>query len=82
MALISVNLGLINLLPVPVLDGGHLAFFLIEALRRRPISRRTREVASLLGMSVLFVLMMIAFKNDVERHWSVLVGQWRDLFSS
>lgn len=81
MAIISVNLGLINLLPVPVLDGGHLAFFLVEAARRKPVSRRTREIASLLGMSVLFLLMLVAFKNDVERHWSVLVAQYRELFS-
>jgi regulator of sigma E protease len=82
MALISVNLGLINLLPVPVLDGGHLAFFLAEAVRRKPASRRAREIASLLGMSVLVALMLVAFKNDVERHWGVIVGQWRELFRS
>jgi regulator of sigma E protease len=75
MALISVNLGLINLLPIPVLDGGHLFFFLIEAIRRRPISLRVREVASLVGVSVLVVLMLIAFKNDVERRWDVIRGQ-------
>ena len=49
MALISVNLGLINLLPIPVLDGGHLLFFLFEAARRRPLPLRVREVASLVG---------------------------------
>jgi regulator of sigma E protease len=81
MALISVNLGLINLLPIPVLDGGHLFFFLIEWVRRRPISLRAREVASLVGMSVLFVLMLIAFKNDVERRWDVIIGQLREIFS-
>ena len=81
MALISVNLGLINLLPIPVLDGGHLLFFLLEAIRRRPISLRAREVASLVGVSVLVVLMLIAFKNDVERRWDVIVGQLREIFS-
>jgi len=45
MALLSVNLGLINLLPLPVLDGGHLLFFLIEAARGKPIARRTREIS-------------------------------------
>jgi regulator of sigma E protease len=80
MALISVNLGLVNLLPIPVLDGGHLFFMLTEAVRRRPLTRRTREIASLVGMTVLFALMLLAFKNDVERHWDVIVTQVRDLF--
>ena len=81
MALISVNLGLINLLPIPVLDGGHLAFFLVEWVRRKPLPLRVREVASLVGMSVLFALMLLAFKNDVERRWDVIVGELREIFS-
>jgi len=81
MALISVNLGLINLLPIPVLDGGHLAFFLVEWVRRRPLSLRVREVASLVGMSVLVALMLIAFKNDVERRWDVIIGEFKEIFS-
>jgi len=80
MALISINLGLLNLLPIPVLDGGHLMFFAIEGVLRRPLPLRVREVASLVGMSVLFVLMGIAFKNDVDRKWDVIVGQFRELF--
>ena len=74
MALISVNLGLINLLPIPVLDGGHLFFFLVEWIRRRPLSLRVREVASLVGMTMLVLLMLIAFKNDIERY------QLKDIF--
>ncbi len=70
MALVSINLGLINLLPIPVLDGGHLAFFLIEAVRRKSLARRTREIASLIGVTMLVVLMAIAFKNDLQHHWS------------
>ncbi len=80
MALISVNLGLLNLLPIPVLDGGHLAFFLIEWVRRRPLSLRVREVASLVGMSMLFALMLLAFKNDVERRWDVIVGELKEIW--
>jgi len=80
MALISINLGLLNLLPIPVLDGGHLMFFAIEGVLRRPLPLRVREVASLVGMSVLFLLMGIAFKNDVDRKWDVIVGQFRELF--
>jgi regulator of sigma E protease len=70
MAVVSINLGLINLLPIPVLDGGHLAFFFVEAVRRRAVARRTREIASLIGVTMLVLLMAIAFKNDVQRRWS------------
>jgi regulator of sigma E protease len=80
MALISINLGLLNLLPIPVLDGGHLLFFAIEGILRRPLPLRVREVASLVGMSFLFLLMGIAFKNDVDRKWDVIVGQFSELF--
>jgi len=81
MAVISINLGLINLLPIPVLDGGHLAFFLIEAIRRRALARRTREIASLIGVTMLVVLMAIAFKNDVQRRWGDIVSQAHELWS-
>jgi regulator of sigma E protease len=70
MAVTSVNLGLINLLPIPVLDGGHLLLFFIEWVRRRPVSVRARALSSLFGISVLAVLMLVAFKNDVSRKWS------------
>jgi regulator of sigma E protease len=81
MAVISVNLGLLNLLPIPVLDGGHLLFFLAEAASRRPLPLRLREVASLVGMVILVLLILVAFKNDVERRWDVIVGQVRELWS-
>jgi regulator of sigma E protease len=81
MALISVNLGMLNLLPIPVLDGGHLLFFLFEAARRRPLPLRIREVASLIGMVMLVVIMLFAFKNDVERRWDVILTQVRELWS-
>lgn len=80
MAVISINLGLVNLLPIPVLDGGHLVFLALEAIKKRPVSLRAREIASLVGMSMLMVLMLVAFKNDVERRWEVIVGQIRELF--
>jgi regulator of sigma E protease len=81
MALLSVNLGMINLLPIPVLDGGHLLFFVFEAARRRPLPLRAREVASLAGMIVLTFFILVAFKNDVERKWDVIVTQVRELLS-
>lgn len=79
MALLSINLGLINLMPVPVLDGGHLVFLGIEATMRRPLPLRVREIAHLLGMLLLFLLMVLAFKNDVERRWDVIVDQLAEL---
>jgi len=69
MGFISVNLGLINLMPIPLLDGGHLLFFIIELVTRRPLSGRLREYASIAGLTVLILLMVFAFKNDVERQW-------------
>jgi len=79
MAVISINLGLVNLLPIPVLDGGHLLFFLFEAVLRRPLPLRVREIASLAGLVALFALMGVAFKNDVERRWDVIQGQLKEL---
>jgi regulator of sigma E protease len=80
MAFISINIGLVNLLPIPVLDGGHMFFLAAEAIKKQPLPLRVREVASLIGMTVLFALMLVAFKNDVERRWDVIVGQLREIF--
>jgi regulator of sigma E protease len=67
MALISVNLGLMNLLPIPVLDGGNIAQALLEAVTRRPLSARTRLVAQGVGLALLVTLMLFVFKNDIAR---------------
>lgn len=75
MALISINLGIINLLPIPVLDGGHLMFYAIEAVRRRPLSFRTRQIATYIGFAIIVLLMLLAFKNDIERNWQDFV-EW------
>jgi regulator of sigma E protease len=80
MALLSINLGLLNLLPIPVLDGGHVVFFIAEAVLRRPLPLRFREVAHIIGMGVVILLMGLAFKNDVEKRWDVIAGQVRELF--
>jgi len=66
-ALISVNLGILNLLPVPVLDGGHILFFSIEAIIRRPVSIKTREIAQQVGIFLLMMLMVFVFYNDIMR---------------
>jgi regulator of sigma E protease len=67
MALISVNLGLMNLLPIPVLDGGHIAQAAMEGVMRRPLSIRAREIANIVGIILLFTLMLFVFKNDIVR---------------
>ncbi len=67
MAFISINLGVINLFPIPVLDGGHIVFLMIEALNRGPLSRRKLEFAQRIGVSFLFLLIFIALFNDITR---------------
>ena len=69
MAAISVVLGIMNLLPVPVLDGFHVLSAIIEAIRRRPLSLRFREVANVVGIALLLTLMLYAFRNDAMRKW-------------
>jgi regulator of sigma E protease len=68
MALISVNLALLNFLPVPILDGGLLMFFTLELLKRRPPSLRAREIASYVGLVIVATLMLFALRNDVVRY--------------
>jgi regulator of sigma E protease len=69
MSMISVALGFMNLLPVPVLDGFHVLSAFIEGIRRRPLSVRFREVANVVGLALLFTLMLYAFRNDAMRKW-------------
>lgn len=72
MGAISVNLFILNLLPIPVLDGGHLLFYTIEALRGAPMSMRKMEIAQQIGLYVLMSLMVFALFNDVSR----IFGFW------
>lgn len=69
MALISINLGILNLLPIPVLDGGSLMLFTIEGIQRRPITLRTRQAANYIGLAFILMLLVLVFKNDIERYW-------------
>ncbi len=69
MALLSINLGVLNLLPVPVLDGGHLLFYFIELIFRRPVPQKVREYAQQIGMVLLLGLMLLAFYNDIIRYF-------------
>ena len=74
LAVLSINLGVLNLLPVPVLDGGHLLFFLVEAVIRKPVSVRYREMAQQVGICLLALLMVYAFYNDIVRFFEKQVG--------
>ncbi len=64
---ISINLAIINLLPIPVLDGGHLLFFLIEAIMGKPVSGRVREVSVQVGLLFIMFLVVLVFYNDISR---------------
>jgi regulator of sigma E protease len=66
-ALISISLGVLNLLPVPLLDGGHLMYYFVEIIKGRPVSERALEIGQRIGMVVLFTLMAFAIYNDIHR---------------
>jgi regulator of sigma E protease len=67
LALISISLGIINLLPIPLLDGGHLMYYAVEIVKGSPVSEKTMEVGQQLGMVLLFGLMAFALYNDIHR---------------
>ncbi|HDP25807.1 MAG TPA: RIP metalloprotease RseP [Deltaproteobacteria bacterium] len=66
-AFISINLAIINLLPIPILDGGHLVLFMIEGITGRPVEGKPREIAQQIGLFLLILLMLFAFYNDILR---------------
>jgi regulator of sigma E protease len=72
MAIISINLGIANLLPIPILDGGHVLFLGIEVIRRKPLSDRAIMVAQRIGLAIIVTLMVFAFYNDITR---LIVGK-------
>ena len=67
LALISVSLGVLNLLPVPVLDGGHLVYYGLEAIKGRPLSERFMQVSQRAGLVAIMGLMAVALFNDLSR---------------
>ena len=73
-AILSINLGVLNLLPIPILDGGHLLFFLVEMVIGRPVALRHREMAQQVGLFLLMLLMIYAFYNDIARIFEKQVG--------
>ena len=67
LAIVSISLGVLNLMPIPVLDGGHLMFYVVESITGRTVSERTEAVATKIGLAVIFALMSIALYNDMGR---------------
>ncbi|MBS1199286.1 MAG: Peptidase putative rane-associated zinc metallopeptidase, partial [Proteobacteria bacterium] len=70
LALVSISLGVLNLLPIPILDGGHLLYHVAEVIKRSPLSERVMELGQQIGMAILLVLMAFAFFNDINRLFS------------
>lgn len=63
----SISLGALNLLPIPMLDGGHLLYYLVEAIKRKPLSNGLKSAGAYFGLVLLVVLMFIAITNDLSR---------------
>lgn len=79
MAIVSVNLAILNLLPVPILDGGQIVFALAEGIKGEPLSLKVREIAAQVGVSLLVLLMAFAFWNDLSRYGSSIVDYLQGL---
>ena len=71
LSLISISLGVLNLLPIPMLDGGHLMYYCLEILKGSPVSERTMELGQRVGLTLLLVMMAFAFYNDLTRLFSI-----------
>ena len=67
MALVSISLAVLNLLPIPILDGGHLLYYLVEIVMRRPLTERNMEIGQQIGLALMLTLMAFAFYNDINR---------------
>ena len=67
LALVSISLGTLNILPIPMLDGGHLLYYVLEIIRRKPVSDNLRSVGAYVGLLLLVALMFIALTNDISR---------------
>ena len=79
MAMISVNLAILNLLPIPILDGGQIVLAAAEGIKGSPLPLRAREIAQGVGLSLILLLMGFAFWNDISRNWAGIVGFFKGL---
>ena len=73
---LSVSVGLINLFPIPLFDGGHLMFYGIESLRGAPLSQRAQEIGLRIGLAFVLMLMVFATYNDIQRVFALLHRIW------
>ena len=80
MVFLSVNLGILNLLPIPLVDGGRLLFLAIEGIKRSPVTLRTQQVAAYLGVAMLGLLLVVVMKNDLQRALPDIVDWAHGLF--
>ena len=69
LALVSISLGILNLLPIPILDGGHLMYYVYEFVRGKPVSERVEIIGQRIGIALLMMLMSLAFYNDIMRYF-------------
>ncbi|MDR3375647.1 MAG: RIP metalloprotease RseP [Ancalomicrobiaceae bacterium] len=76
LAFLSVSIGLLNLFPIPVLDGGHLVFYFFEAIRGRPLSERVQDVGLRIGLTFVLALMLVANGNDLIHYGGRLLSNW------
>ena len=67
LALVSISLAVLNLLPIPILDGGHLLYYVVEIIKRGPLSERSMEIGQQIGLALMLMLMAFAFYNDINR---------------
>jgi regulator of sigma E protease len=67
LAVISISLGVLNLLPIPVLDGGHLLYYMVEIIKGSPVSEQVMEMGQRIGLAILGLLMVCALYNDINR---------------
>src|SRR5262249_5287576 len=74
MAVISVNLAILNLLPIPILDGGQIGLAAAAGVQGHPLTARGRDIAQTVGLSLILLLMGVAFGNDIARHWSGVIS--------
>ena len=68
--MISISLGVLNLLPIPLLDGGHLMYYAVEVIKGSPVSDRVMELGQRVGLTLLLIMMAFAFYNDLNRLFS------------
>ena len=67
LALVSISLAVLNLLPIPILDGGHLLYYVVEIITKAPLSERSMDIGQRIGLALLLMLMAFAFYNDIDR---------------